>query len=270
MDLLLSLLLGILLIVVANALLVRFARMAGALAAALTTLAMLLVFLPLVALLRPGVDVIAIQLVAFLLANLVCGLFWQARDRGETATARGHLGPRVIVGFFVALAAVDAVFIVVAERGVPASIASALLPTPRGAEAVKFSFPGLVADNYQKKEALYNEFLAQQRLQQAHGWQIRKGWLAAKPLVGQPAVFQVEATTREGEPLEGASAVGTFAWSGDSELDTPFTMREVAPGRYQVSLSLPAPGRWRLLMNLEHGDKRYELRATTLVAAPPS
>lgn len=268
MNLLLTLLLGIVLTVVANALLVRAARVAPVLAAGLVAVATLLVYLPLALVFWPGGDVATIQLTAFLLASLVCGLFWQARQQG--ASARGYLGPRVIVGFFVGLVAVDSVFILVAERGLPPSIGSALLPEPRNGNAVRFAFPGVVADNYQKKESLYNEFLAQQRRQAARGWRVRKGWLDGKPRAGEPAVFQVEARTRTGEPLSGAVVGGTFAWAGNSALDTPFAMEEVAPGLYRAELSLPAAGRWQLLMNLDRADERHEIRATTAVAVPAS
>lgn len=270
MNLLLSLLLGIVLITIANGLLVRLARTAPPLAAILTALTTLLLMVPSVVMFQPGVDVVAIQLTAFLLANLMCGLFWQARARGETLSARGHLGPRVIIGFFIGLATVDSVFVVVAERGIPAHLASALLPEPRGGEVAKLSFPGVVADNYQKKEALYNEFLEQQRLQEQRGWQVRKGWLRGEPEAGAEAIFQVEVTTREGIPLRDVTASGTFAWSGGSDRDTPFSMEEVTPGRYQVPLSLPTPGHWRLLMNLEHQGEVHEIRASTTVAVPAS
>ena len=76
MNLLLTLLLGIVLTVVANALLVRAARVAPVLAAGLVAVATLLVYLPLALVFWPGGDVATIQLTAFLLASLVCGLFW--------------------------------------------------------------------------------------------------------------------------------------------------------------------------------------------------
>lgn len=270
MNLLLTLLLGIVLVTVANALLVRMARVAPPLAAALVALATLLLYLPLAFVFWPGGDVATIHLTAFLLTCLMCGLFWQARAQGDTATARGYLGPRVIIGFFMTLVVVDSVFVLVAERGLPVSVGSALLPEPRNGNAVRFAFPGVVADNYQKKEALYNEFLAQHRRQEARGWQIQKGWLDGKPRAEQSAVFQLKATTREGLPVSGAAARGTFAWAGNSELDTLFTMEEVSPGLYQAELSLPTAGRWQLLMSLHRDDEQHEIRATTTVAPTES
>jgi hypothetical protein len=45
-------------------------------------------------------------------------------------------------------------------------------------------FPGVISHDFQKKEALYNEYLQQVERQRERGWQIQKGWLS-EPMVNE-------------------------------------------------------------------------------------
>ena len=259
-TLLLSLAAGLGLIIGASLLLFRFSRLGATSVAVLVALLALGSYLPWAILDWPGGDVLAIHLAVYLLAAFVCGVFLRNREQGKSG--RLHWGPAVIIGFFVGLVVLCAVFMVVAERGLSPFLSAYLLPAHQG--AVSSKFPGVISHDFQEKESLYNEYLQQREHQRERGWQIQKGWLG-KPVASEPMVFKVVAHTHQGEPLTGATVTGRFLRPADSRLDTPFTLPEVEPGVYQASLSLPAAGLWDLVLELREGKELHEIRASTEV-----
>ncbi|MDQ2696549.1 MAG: FixH family protein [Pseudomonadota bacterium] len=268
-DLLFSLALGVALIVMANAALVRFTPLSGRQAAAAVALATLAVYLPLALLRWPGADVFAFQIAVYLIASYACGFLQDARERAAAAGRRSrlHWAPAAILGFFAVLLVVNVVFVTLAESGLSAALGRHLLPDSHGRGAVSTAFPGPVSHDYQKQESLYNAYLHQVRRQQARGWQVRKGWLQ-RPVADAPAVFKVAARTRDGAPLTGAEVAGRFLRPSDSRLDTPFVMQETGPGVYQTEVRLAAPGQWNLVLELRKNDERHEIRARTSVGTP--
>lgn len=270
MVVLIGLFLGIALIVGANLALARCSSLTPVQAAAAVALATLVLYLPWAVVAWPGGDVVAIHVAAYLCASFVCGVFLTARRRAEgddgSSKRSWHWGPMIIIGFFVVLIGVDSVFILLAERGLAPSLGTRLLPSAPNKGALQSSFPGVISHDFQEKEVLYNAYLQQRRAQEERGWRVQKGWLS-KPIQGEPTTFKVAARTRAGEPVAGAVVGGRFLRPSDSRLDTAFTLSEVEPGVYQGQLSLPAPGRWNLVLLLQRDGAVHEIRASTSVLA---
>lgn len=265
--LLISLLVGVGLIVASNFLLLRLTTLTPLQAAAGVALVTLGICLPWAIVVWPGGDVLAIRLAIYLMTTFVCGIYFSSRNSPDgDRRQRWHWGPAAITGFFVALIIVDSVFILLAARGLSPQLSSQLLPGAPDKGPVSSVFPGVIFHDFQEKEALYNVYLQQRRQQTERGWQVRKGWLT-KPIEGEPTAFKVAAQTRHGEPLSGALVTGQFLRPADSRLDKDFTLAEVAPGVYQGELSLPAPGRWNLVLQLQRGSETHEIRASTSVLA---
>ncbi len=260
-DLLLSLALGVGAIFLANLALVRFARTSAKQAAATVALITLGFYVPYGILRWPGGDVFALYLAVYLLTSLVCGMLLGARARGQGL----HWGPALIAGFFIVVVVLGAAFVVVAERGLPPVLERWLLPTADSKREITSIFPGVISHDFQKKEALYNQYLQQVERQRQRGWQIQKGWLT-EPVVGEPAVFRVAARTRAGEPLAGATVTGQFLRPSGSALDVAFELTEREPGVYEAILKLPAAGVWNLVLQIRQGDELHEIRANTQVA----
>ena len=260
-DLLLSLALGVGAIFLANLGLVRFARTSAKQAAATVALITLGFYVPYGILRWPGGDVFALYLAVYLLTSLVCGMLLGARARGQGL----HWGPALIAGFFIVVVVLGAAFVVVAERGLPPVLERWLLPTADSKREITSIFPGVISHDFQKKEALYNQYLQQVERQRQRGWQIQKGWLT-EPVVGEPAVFRVATRTRAGEPLAGATVTGQFLRPSGSALDVAFELTEREPGVYEATLKLPAAGVWNLVLQIRQGDELHEIRANTQVA----
>lgn len=259
-DLLLGLALGTGLIVLANLILVRFARTSAKQAAAGVALTTLGLYVPYAIVRWPGGDVFAIHLGIYLLASLACGIFLSARAGGRGL----HWGPAAIGGFFVFVAVSGAVFVAVAEHGLTSTLRSWLLPEADSKREVTSMFPGVISHDFHKKEALYNQYLQQVERQRQRGWQVDKGWLN-EPVAGEPAVFRVAVRTREGEPLTDATVTGQFIRPSTSRLDVAFELAEASPGVYESKLTLPAAGNWNLVLQVRKGDDLHEIRAGTRV-----
>lgn len=220
----------------------------------------------------PGVDVLAmytaVLLVTAYLLAIIAGAREKRRRQGEADGRWFHWAPMALVGFFLVLFAADSLFVFVSRDGLPDPLARWWLPDADNRAGLQSSFPGVIRRDFQKKEALYNAYQEQVRLQQQRGWQIRKGWLG-RPVVGRRAVFQVTLADRAGNPISGARVSGLFQRPADSRLDQAFQMRETDIGSYQAGLALPEPGQWDLALFIQRGDQRHELHASTSVDSVP-
>jgi nitrogen fixation protein FixH len=265
--LLISLIVGVGLIFTSNLLLLRLTTLTPLQAAAGVALAILGICLPWAIVAWPGSDVLAIRLAIYLMTTFVCGIYFNVRRSLNGSHHKPwHWGPAAITGFFVVLIIVDSVFILLAARGLSPQLSTQLLPGAPDKGPVSSVFPGVISHDFQEKEALYNVYLQQRRQQIERGWQVRKGWLT-KPIQGEPTAFKVAAQTRYGEPLSGAVVTGQFLRPADSRLDKNFLLPEVAPGVYQGEFSLPAPGRWNVVLQLQRDGQTHEIRASTSVLA---
>lgn len=170
----------------------------------------------------------------------------------------------MIGGFFVFVAVSGAVFVAVAERGLPSALRDWLLPGAKSGREVTSMFPGVVSHDFHQKEALYNQYLQRVERQRQRGWQIEKGWLT-DPKASEPAVLRVVARTREGEPITGAAVEGEFLRPSSSQRDVAFTSTETGPGVYESKLLLPLAGNWDLVLQIRKGEDLHEIRAVTRV-----
>lgn len=240
----------------------RLFRLNGKAAAMAIALLAVLLYVPWAILTWPGADIFAIHLAIFLTVAYALGMVGSRVGRGW------HWAPALIVAFFVLVIGTNVIFLGVAEQGITGLFAQ-LLPKPRDAEVVDSAFPGTVSHDYQKKEALYNDYLRQVEAQQQRGWQVRKGWLY-QPVAEQPATFVVAVSDKAGAPVTGATVDGRFLRTSSSRDDFEFSMREVAPGEYRATLEMPLHGLWQLVLHIRRGDDLHEIRADTAVAAQPA
>lgn len=265
MDVLLTIPIGIVAQLLLFVLLRRALRLPAKAAALIVGLAVLALYIPYAIVVWPGADVVAMHVAIFLVIAYALGLIGGHREARMDDVPGFHWGPTLIVAFFVVLVLFDSVLVVVATQGLPAPLARVLLPRTDNSRAITSAFPGVVDNDFQKKEALYNAYLEQVRRQQERGWVVRKGWLG-EARAGQPAKFQVVVNARDGQAVAGAQVRGGFLRAADTRLDQPLTLAETAPGVYQGEVVLPLPGAWNLVLEIRRGDDLHEVRATTTVA----
>lgn len=217
----------------------------------------ILIYVPWAILTWPGADIFAIHLAIYLTVAYALGVIGGRVGRGW------HWAPALIVGFFVVVIVTNVVFLGVAEQGITGLFAR-MLPEPKGGDVVDSRFPGTVSHDYQEKESQYNAYLRQVEVQNARGWQVRKGWLY-KPVAGQPATFVVVVGDRDGASVTGAALTGRFLRTSSSRDDFDFSMSELAPGEYRAELTMPLQGLWQLVLQIRRGEELHEVRADTSV-----
>jgi nitrogen fixation protein FixH len=273
METMLALPIGIGLQVLLFALLYRFSALSGKQAAVIVAFLALAVTIPYALLDWPGGDVLAIYVALFTVCAYVLGIISSHREQRLALAGEGggrwfHWGPAVIILFFSVVFLVNATMVVLSRQGMPESLARLVLPEGDRARQVTMAFPGTVARDFHKKEALYNDHLEQVRKQQERGWQVRQGWLET-PVAGQVKPFQVSVTARDGSPVIGARVRVEFLRPSDQRQDQRVELLEKDFGLYRASVQLPLPGLWSTTLMIEHGEDLHEVQANTLVEAGP-
>lgn len=267
MSILITLGAGILLIVLAFLGLNRLVRLGGRQSAVILAILTPGFYLPIALLNWPGTDVLAIHLAVYGVVIFFLGLLAYQREQRRDEGRSFRWGPGIIIAFFAVIIAMDAVFVTVATGGLDSRVSAWLLPKPKQGEAVSSYFPGVTSHDYQKKEALYNEYLRRVELQKERGWQVDYGWLK-DPVKGREAPFQVRARDRHGSPISGAEVSARFMRPSNQREDFSLALPEVEPGFYRANATPPLAGLWQVVIVVQRGEDIHEVRAATDVAAP--
>lgn len=266
-SLLYTLLGGIVVIIALFLLLYKLTGWAAKVIAGLLALLVIGIYVPIAILFWPGADVFAIHFALYLLTPYILGIIGSQRDSHAASGTNKqwfHWGPAAITGFFFFIIAVDSILIMVATKGLDMDIAVQFLPKPKSGGEVSSFFPGTVTHDFREKEDQFNEYVAMRKEQKQRNWQVRKGWQAT-PYVNKPVVFMIGVSDSNGKPLDKAKVSGQFIRPANSKLDQNFAMQETKPGLYQVTLTLSEPGKWDLILLIEKGQDKHEVRAITQV-----
>lgn len=118
-------------------------------------------------------------------------------------------------------------------------------------------FPGVVENDYYKKGVYYNVYTSRMEAQKRRGWQLRFGWVN-QPIAGQPFTLRAVAVDKQGQPIQGGQMKITLLRPGTPRLDQVLQAKEIAPGDYQISATLPRPGNWDIRMVLTRAQDTHE------------
>lgn len=264
-TLLYSLLGGIFFIIAIFVLLNKFTGWGAKVIAGLLALLVIGIYVPVAIVFWPGADVFAIQLALYLLSTYVMGIIGAQRASHVAAGSTKqwfHWGPAAITGFFLFIIVVDSILIVVAQKGLHMDVALQFLPKPKSGGEVSSFFPGTVTHDFREKEDQFNEYTQMRKAQQQRNWQVKKGW-QTKPYANQAVVFMISVQDKLGQAIHNAEVKGEFIRPANSKLDQTFTMQETKAGFYQVTLNLPEPGTWDLILLIKQGEAKHEVRART-------
>lgn len=249
------------------------------LAALVTILLVMGVYIPLAATHWAGVDVFAIHFAFFVMSGYGLGIITSHRSnrqrfdvklgQTEAQAKKGwfHIAPAIIILFFLTLAVVDSIIITLANKGASSEFMARFLPAPRfSSGAVTSVFPGAVPHDFKEKYAQFNQHIQQLEVQRERGWQVLNGWQAT-PRAGQAAVFSISVTDKAGQPISGAQVEVRFLRSADKAKDKQFTLPESTMGTYGQSVQLDEPGSWTIVLRIQRGDEVHEVKGTTQVSA---
>lgn len=165
---------GVLVIILLFMLALKILRVDPKALAGLMALLVLGIFVPVSIIFWPGADVFAVHLAVYMVTVYALGIIFSQRAINQQAGGHWfHWGPAAIIGFFMFIVAVDAILIVVAQKGLHMDVALKFLPQPRSGSKVSSFFPGTVSHDFREKEELFNRYIEQRKQQQERDWQVR-------------------------------------------------------------------------------------------------
>lgn len=217
------------------------------------------IYLPLLLLDWPGPDVMAIQIAIYGLTIYILGLYAGRTTKSEQKQQWGWV-PYAIIVFFVLLVIWESVFITLAQKGLDTSMAEKILPKPKSGGDVQSYFPGTVDAN-QARQQKHDKYSARQELKRVAHWQIKKGW-RTEAVARQKTDFLVQILDND-KPVLGAQIDVQFLRGPNPSLDQQHAMTESSDGKYQVSVTLPEPGRWDVIIMIKKDKLQHEVRAHT-------
>ena len=114
------------------------------------------------------------------------------------------------------------------------------------------TWPGLSSSNHYEKGLAYNDVLEAERAQAALGWtaQAELGEVS-----GGKGALTVTLRDREGQPLYADQVVAHLIRPTVEGLDSETVMRPSGEGLYRAEASLPEPGVWDLVLEVEQGGR---------------
>ena len=268
-NLLPSLAIGVFVIVMLHSGMRFFSRATSAVASLITLACIAAIYIPLLVIDWPGVDVFAIQIAIYCITvYLLTILHHQAihkKSLGKNATSKWHWAPFALIGFFIVVVSVDSIFITIAQKGSDSFLGDLIIPKPKSGGNATSVFPGIIEHDYQEKEQQYNEHQKRLIEQRNRGWKVKYGWLE-EPVAKKPAVFQVQLNDKNKEPIRNAKVSGIFQRGNSSSQDQRFKLTESSKGLYRTDITIQYPGRWALILKIESPQGDYDLNATTDVA----
>lgn len=270
-NLLLTLAAGVFFILVLHSAIRFFTSLPSIKTALITFVVLCSVYIPLVLVDRPNIDVFAIQFAIYgVTIYLLTILHGQANinkkliSEGQDIKKGWHWGPALIISFFVVVIVVNSVFLTVAQQGSDSNLKGMFIPKLKSGNEVTSYFPGIVEHNYHKKEDQYNEYQKRLGKQRERGWKIKFGW-DEKPIANRQATFLISLKNAKNEAITKAKVSGSFQRGNTSSQDQPVTLIEAKDGLYKADITLRFPGRWELLLKVDSPQGDYDLKATTEV-----
>ena len=216
----------------------------------------------------PGGDVLAIHLVVYLATAGVLVAFSQMQAK-QNAIPQGnarqpsamHWAPKLIIGFFVFLALLNALLLSLSMNGLPAGLSQLFLPNA-AQKQVNTAFPGVMPHDKNKS---YEPHLNQLAKQRALAWAVdTSGLQTLRP--GQPSQIAIHIKDKQGQPLTDAQVRLDLWRIADSRDDLSLPLKPIAPGHYAAQWQ-PIAGRWMSLLSIQRGDDEYSVKASINISA---
>jgi nitrogen fixation protein FixH len=139
----------------------------------------------------------------------------------------------LVLGFFAAVMAVNAVMVWLALG----------------------SFPGMVSVDPYREGLAYNHTLETRERQRALGWQVAVE--AAQQ--GNPRLIEARFLDRAGVPLRALEVTARMIRPVARGADRIIALREVAPGLYRAEDDVPSLGHWRLEIDAHGGTQSWHM-----------
>lgn len=206
-----------------------------------------------------GGDVLAIHLVVFMATAAVMGVFSATSKKKEKL----HWAPKVIIGFFVFLALLNAALLSVATHGLPGWLTGFILPS-QNKEPVHTVFPGVIPHD---KNKLYEEHQERVQQQRSLGWQVDVQGLDGLR-AGKSETLTLSVHDAQGQPVAADRVFFGFWRMANSKDDRTMQLQPAGEGVYTADVLLEDEGRWVMEIHIERGKDVYHTKKPLLVDEP--
>lgn len=207
----------------------------------------------------PGADVLAIHLVLFMVTAALLGVF----SNMQKNRVKMHWAPKLIIGFFVLLALINAALLSIATHGLPEGIARWILPN-HGPQRVHTGFSGAIPHDRNK---LYEAHQLRMETQKNLGWQVNVAGLEQLQ-AGVAAQIGVTVLDAQQRPLAADRVRIEFWRVANRKDDIVLELTPGAAGEYQTAVTLPAIGRWIAVLNIGRESDLHQTQFPLQVDAP--
>jgi nitrogen fixation protein FixH len=205
----------------------------------------------------PGLDVVSIHISVFLAVGLVLHILTLQRRRSPGGL---HWVPKLLIGFFVGLAVINASLLYIATQGLPEPVARWWLGSD--GNKVYSGFSGVVPHHQDAAKAV-SSALTQAHDEMQLGWQVELEGLQA--VLGEVQTLQVRARDRTGLPLSQLQAEIRLLRPGSPAAQASLPLQAAGAGVYVGELTLPEKGRWIVELQLAQGDRTHYRDSRELV-----
>ncbi|MDP1882089.1 MAG: FixH family protein [Bradyrhizobium sp.] len=216
--------------------------------------ALLLAYLVIAARNWPGLDAVAMHVAVFIATAVILSLL---NVRRAEPSKKLHWAPKVIIGFFLLLFAIDGVFIYVASHGLPEFMAKRFLPEADKGGA-HTAFPGVMPHGEDAAKGI-SAHLKQQATLSRLGWQIEIEGLE-RIVLNQATEIKVRAQDRAGMPLTDAQVSLALYRPAQREPHAVVSLGPGASGVYRGMLRMAEAGDWLVVIRITQGQDVLELQ----------
>jgi nitrogen fixation protein FixH len=209
----------------------------------------------------PGGDGMALHIALYLATAIVLSLIG---SRKVEAGGKVHWVPLVLVGCFVTLAFLQAIFLTISTGGIPLAVAQLVLPNASN-KVVYTGFSGEIPHDQQAAKTV-SQYMHKTEAQRRLAWQIEVNGLDhMRP--AQPQEIVVRAQDRLQQPLDKAVVQLTFSRPASTVAAQTVDLTAVAPGSYQGRVRMDQPGQWVAVLTIQRGADSFETAKEIIVPA---
>ncbi len=208
-----------------------------------------------------SLDTVSIHLAVFLSTATVMTLLAGAK---KEPSKRMHWIPKVFIGFFVILFAVDSVFVSISSNGVSTEVARWFLPKA-DKSPVYTAFSGVTRHDDQAGKP-ESQHLKQLSSLQTLGWQIEIDGVNALQAGNQLTnAVVVKLHDKNQQAIANATVQIQFFRAGHVLSAAESRLSDDGDGRYAGQFSIPAAGNWVMRTTIDTEGKRIEVDRDVIV-----
>lgn len=208
----------------------------------------------------PGGDVMTIHLAVYVATATVLTLGGGA---AKSNGSRLHWIPGVIIGFFVTLAVLMALFLSIAVRGLPPDLAKLVMPGKQ--TRIHTAFSGEVPHDAEAAKTI-SAYMKKSEQMRLLGWKVEVAGLDGL-WMGKPKTVHITVLDKSEKPVEDANVTLILKRPATTQDDLTLNIGSVGGGKYQGTTKFDTPGQWVAILEINRGPDKFETAREILVQA---